>query len=206
MTEVIILAKPTTATEPVVVAHNVPETYEKTTSEKRVYIDVEAKAIHMILSGIEDAIYSTVDACTTAKEMWIAIERLQQGESLNKQDVKTNLFWEFVTLPVTIPLPAYYGGVITGMVSKPSPPTPVITLPFNSEFEHPPHTDEKPTSSYNPSPRNILINSSMTLTRHLITFHLWNTTYGIRLILFSFTPFDFEENADDKTKNEFRRE
>ncbi|GJS65606.1 hypothetical protein Tco_0680170 [Tanacetum coccineum] len=28
-------------------------------------------------------------------EMWIAIERLQQGESLNVQDVKTNLFWEF---------------------------------------------------------------------------------------------------------------
>ncbi|GJR55453.1 hypothetical protein Tco_1405974 [Tanacetum coccineum] len=27
--------------------------------------------------------------------MWIAIERLQQGESLNVQDVKTNLFWEF---------------------------------------------------------------------------------------------------------------
>ncbi|GJR06697.1 hypothetical protein Tco_0529681 [Tanacetum coccineum] len=29
------------------------------------------------------------------KEMWTAIERLQQGESLNVQDVKTNLFWEF---------------------------------------------------------------------------------------------------------------
>ncbi|GJQ96122.1 hypothetical protein Tco_0007261 [Tanacetum coccineum] len=28
-------------------------------------------------------------------EMWIAIERLKQGESLNIQDVKTNLFWEF---------------------------------------------------------------------------------------------------------------
>ncbi|GKD52679.1 retrovirus-related pol polyprotein from transposon TNT 1-94, partial [Tanacetum coccineum] len=27
--------------------------------------------------------------------MWIAIERLQQGESLNVQDVKTNLFWAF---------------------------------------------------------------------------------------------------------------
>ncbi|GJV81451.1 retrovirus-related pol polyprotein from transposon TNT 1-94 [Tanacetum coccineum] len=27
--------------------------------------------------------------------MWIAIKRLQQGESLNIQDVKTNLFWEF---------------------------------------------------------------------------------------------------------------
>ncbi|GJU69231.1 putative reverse transcriptase domain, ribonuclease H-like domain protein [Tanacetum coccineum] len=32
---------------------------------------------------------------TTAHEMWEAIERLQQGESLNIQDVKTNLFWEF---------------------------------------------------------------------------------------------------------------
>ncbi|GKA57473.1 hypothetical protein Tco_0756661 [Tanacetum coccineum] len=31
----------------------------------------------------------------TAHEMWIAIKRLQQGKSLNIQDVKTNLFWEF---------------------------------------------------------------------------------------------------------------
>ncbi|GJW40772.1 hypothetical protein Tco_0066617 [Tanacetum coccineum] len=44
---------------------------------------------------IGDDIYSTIDACKTANEMWIAIERLQQGESLNVQDVKTNLFWEF---------------------------------------------------------------------------------------------------------------
>nr|GEU32561.1 hypothetical protein [Tanacetum cinerariifolium] len=42
-----------------------------------------------------DDIYSTVDACSTAREMWLAIERLQQGESINKQDVKTKLFWEF---------------------------------------------------------------------------------------------------------------
>nr|GFC36421.1 hypothetical protein [Tanacetum cinerariifolium] len=40
-------------------------------------------------------IYSTVDACQTAQEMWEAIERLQQGESLNIQDAKINLFWEF---------------------------------------------------------------------------------------------------------------
>ncbi|GJT92399.1 hypothetical protein Tco_1081244 [Tanacetum coccineum] len=30
-----------------------------------------------------------------SNETWTAIERLQQGESLNVQDVKTNLFWEF---------------------------------------------------------------------------------------------------------------
>ncbi|GJR06333.1 hypothetical protein Tco_0529317 [Tanacetum coccineum] len=36
-----------------------------------------------------------LDTKTNANEMWIPIERLQQGESLNIQDVKTNLFWEF---------------------------------------------------------------------------------------------------------------
>ncbi|GJT94319.1 hypothetical protein Tco_1083164 [Tanacetum coccineum] len=65
--------------------------FMNTTPEKLAYFDAEAEAIHMILSGIGDDIYSIVDACTTTKEMWIAIERLQQGESLNKQDVKTNL-------------------------------------------------------------------------------------------------------------------
>ncbi|GJR46286.1 hypothetical protein Tco_1314389 [Tanacetum coccineum] len=40
---------------------------------------------------LEKKLNSTVDACNTAKEMWTAIERLQQGESLNVQDVKTNL-------------------------------------------------------------------------------------------------------------------
>nr|GEV61236.1 hypothetical protein [Tanacetum cinerariifolium] len=44
---------------------------------------------------IGDDIYSTVDACQTAQEMWEAIKRLQQGKSLDIQDVKTNLFWEF---------------------------------------------------------------------------------------------------------------
>ncbi|GJR20234.1 hypothetical protein Tco_0968761 [Tanacetum coccineum] len=45
--------------------------------------------------GYFDDIYSAVDACSTAMEMWLSIERLQQGESINKQDVKTKLFWEF---------------------------------------------------------------------------------------------------------------
>ncbi|GJU84784.1 hypothetical protein Tco_1292330 [Tanacetum coccineum] len=49
----------------------------------------------LALTRIGDEIYSTVYACKTAHEMWIAIERLQHGESLNKQDVKTSLFWEF---------------------------------------------------------------------------------------------------------------
>nr|GEV05444.1 hypothetical protein [Tanacetum cinerariifolium] len=61
----------------------------------KAHFEAEKEAIHLILTGIGDEIYSTVDACQTAQEMWEAIERLQQGESLDIQDVKTNLFWEF---------------------------------------------------------------------------------------------------------------
>nr|GEW43074.1 hypothetical protein [Tanacetum cinerariifolium] len=43
--------------------------YKNTTPRKRAYFDAEAKVIHMILSGIGDGIYFTVDACTTAKDM-----------------------------------------------------------------------------------------------------------------------------------------
>nr|GFA11187.1 hypothetical protein [Tanacetum cinerariifolium] len=68
-----------------VLVHDVEATDNSSTKE----------AIHLILIGIGDDIYSTVDACQIAQEMWEAIERLQQGESLNIQDVKTNLFWEF---------------------------------------------------------------------------------------------------------------
>nr|GEW00606.1 hypothetical protein [Tanacetum cinerariifolium] len=57
-------------------------------------MDAEAEAVQIILSRIANDIYSTVDACPNAKEMWTAIERLKQGESINVQDLETNLFWE----------------------------------------------------------------------------------------------------------------
>nr|GFB08604.1 hypothetical protein [Tanacetum cinerariifolium] len=44
---------------------------------------------------IDNDIYSTVDACLNACEMWKAIKRLKQGESINVQDLETNLYWEF---------------------------------------------------------------------------------------------------------------
>nr|GEV16116.1 hypothetical protein [Tanacetum cinerariifolium] len=49
----------------------------------------------IILIGIDNDIYSTVDACPNACEMLKAIERLKQGESINVQDLETNLYWEF---------------------------------------------------------------------------------------------------------------
>ncbi|GKB11269.1 hypothetical protein Tco_0845192 [Tanacetum coccineum] len=45
--------------------------------------------------GIDNDIYSIVDVCPNACEMWKAIKRLKLGESINVQDLETNLYWEF---------------------------------------------------------------------------------------------------------------
>ncbi|GJR30468.1 hypothetical protein Tco_1106700 [Tanacetum coccineum] len=49
----------------------------------------------IILTRIDNDIYSTINACPNACEMWKAIESLKQGESINVQDLKINLYWEF---------------------------------------------------------------------------------------------------------------
>nr|GFA36275.1 hypothetical protein [Tanacetum cinerariifolium] len=82
-------------TRPNVPEHTTVETPTNMSPENKAHFLAEKEAIHLILTGIGDDIYSTVDACQTAQETWEAIERLQQDESLNIQDVKTNLFWEF---------------------------------------------------------------------------------------------------------------
>ncbi|GJS63093.1 hypothetical protein Tco_0677657 [Tanacetum coccineum] len=94
-TIVITSVVPATEDSPAVPEQTTVETVMNMTPENRAHFESEKEAIHLILTGIRDEIYSTVDACQTAQEMWEAIERLQQGESLNIQDVKTNLFWEF---------------------------------------------------------------------------------------------------------------
>ncbi|GJY54411.1 hypothetical protein Tco_0446075 [Tanacetum coccineum] len=51
------------------------------TPENRAHFESEKEAIHLILTGIGDEIYSTIDACQTSQEMWEAIKRLQHVET-----------------------------------------------------------------------------------------------------------------------------
>ncbi|GJX76407.1 hypothetical protein Tco_0323218 [Tanacetum coccineum] len=95
LSTVTIPGQPATNESLEVEEQTVLETFSNIRPENKAHYDAEKEAIHLILTGIMDDIYSTVDACKTAHYMWIAIESLQQGESLNKQDVKTSLFWEF---------------------------------------------------------------------------------------------------------------
>nr|GEV39583.1 reverse transcriptase domain-containing protein [Tanacetum cinerariifolium] len=46
----------------------------------KAHFEAEKEAIHLILTGIGDEIYSIVDACQTAQKMLEAIERLQQAK------------------------------------------------------------------------------------------------------------------------------
>nr|GFC85300.1 hypothetical protein [Tanacetum cinerariifolium] len=95
LSTVVVSAIPATKNSPAVPEHTTVETLLNMSPEKQSLFESEKEAIHLILTGIGDEIYSTVDACKTAHEIWEVIERLQQGEYLNIQDVKINLFWEF---------------------------------------------------------------------------------------------------------------
>nr|GEW81219.1 hypothetical protein [Tanacetum cinerariifolium] len=70
------------------------ETPMNMSPENKANFLVEKEAIHLILTGIGDEIYSTVDACQTAQETWEGIERLQQGESLNIQDKQLDCYYD----------------------------------------------------------------------------------------------------------------
>nr|GEW87108.1 hypothetical protein [Tanacetum cinerariifolium] len=94
-TTILVQAVEATDDSPAILEHTTVETPMYISPENKAHFLAEKEAIHLILTGIGDEIYSTVDACQTAQEMWEAIERLQQRESLNIQDVKINLFWNF---------------------------------------------------------------------------------------------------------------
>nr|GEW79786.1 Gag-Pol polyprotein [Tanacetum cinerariifolium] len=71
------------------------ETYKNVSQDIRDQLNAKAEAVQIILTRIDNDIYLTVDACLNACEMRKAIERLKQGESINVQDLETNLYREF---------------------------------------------------------------------------------------------------------------
>nr|GEY13573.1 zinc finger, CCHC-type, retrotransposon Gag domain protein [Tanacetum cinerariifolium] len=80
---------------PITRTKRVNKTYKNVSQEIRDHLNTEAEAVQIILTGIDNDIYSTVNDCLNACEMWKAIERLKHGESINVQDLGTNLYWEF---------------------------------------------------------------------------------------------------------------
>ncbi|GJZ01097.1 hypothetical protein Tco_0519058 [Tanacetum coccineum] len=75
---IIIPTVPATDNSPVVPERTTVETVVNMSPENKAHFESEKEVIHLILTGIRDEIYSTVDACKTTHNMWEAIERLQQ--------------------------------------------------------------------------------------------------------------------------------
>nr|GFA32567.1 hypothetical protein [Tanacetum cinerariifolium] len=68
------------------------ETYKNVTQDIRDQLNAEAEAVQIILTGIDNDIYSTVDACPNACEMWKAIKRFYKmmNELIRNQCKVTN--------------------------------------------------------------------------------------------------------------------
>nr|GEX92031.1 DNA helicase [Tanacetum cinerariifolium] len=75
---------------PAVPEHTTVETPTNMSLENKAHFLAEKEVIHLILTGIGDDIYSTVDACQTAQEMCEAIERLQQVNELRAEKLARN--------------------------------------------------------------------------------------------------------------------
>nr|GEW39838.1 copia protein [Tanacetum cinerariifolium] len=66
---------------PAIPSRTVLETFLNMSPENKAHCEAKAETIHLILTEIKDDIYLTIDACTTVKDILIAIERLQQGNA-----------------------------------------------------------------------------------------------------------------------------
>ncbi|GJU57323.1 hypothetical protein Tco_1235089 [Tanacetum coccineum] len=75
------------------------ENYKNVLEDIKNLLNAKVEVVHIILTGIDNYIYSTVDACPNAMEMWKAIKILKQNESINVQDLETNLFGNMESSP-----------------------------------------------------------------------------------------------------------
>nr|GFB39467.1 hypothetical protein [Tanacetum cinerariifolium] len=69
---------------PITTTERIHETYKNVSQEIRDQLNAEAEAVQIILTGIDNDIYSTVDAYPNACEMWKAIKRLKQDDETSK--------------------------------------------------------------------------------------------------------------------------
>nr|GEU33612.1 hypothetical protein [Tanacetum cinerariifolium] len=78
LSTVTIPGQPATDDSPTVKEQIVLEILSNMSSENKAHYNAEKEAIHLILTGIRDEVYLTIDACKTTHEMWIAIERFHK--------------------------------------------------------------------------------------------------------------------------------
>nr|GFA95627.1 hypothetical protein [Tanacetum cinerariifolium] len=69
------------------------ENYKNVSQDIRDQLNPEAEAVQIILTGIDNDIYFTVDACPNACEMWKAIERDDTNDESEDQELKAHYMY-----------------------------------------------------------------------------------------------------------------
>nr|GEU41147.1 hypothetical protein [Tanacetum cinerariifolium] len=93
----------------------VPESFHEQTNEELTEndikrMDVDDQAIQTILLGLPEDVYTTVDSCETAKEIWEPVRQMMKGSDIGEQENKAKLFneWEKFTSTDGESIESYY--------------------------------------------------------------------------------------------------
>ncbi|GJX07689.1 hypothetical protein Tco_0195621 [Tanacetum coccineum] len=71
------------------------QTAKELQGDALLHYNAEMELMNLILLSIPNDIYNSVDACTSAKDMWKRVERLMRGTIQNKVDRETRFTNEF---------------------------------------------------------------------------------------------------------------
>nr|GEZ98082.1 hypothetical protein [Tanacetum cinerariifolium] len=93
----------------------VPESFHEQTDEELTENDVKRmdaddQAIQTILLGLPEDVYSAVDSCETAMEIWERVRQMMKGSDIGEQEKKEKIFneWEKFTSTDEESIKSYY--------------------------------------------------------------------------------------------------
>nr|GEY52229.1 integrase, catalytic region, zinc finger, CCHC-type, peptidase aspartic, catalytic [Tanacetum cinerariifolium] len=71
------------------------QTNDELTKKELKQIEADDQAIQTILLGLSEDIYTTVDSCETAQEIWLRVQQMMKGSDIGIQEMKAKLFNEW---------------------------------------------------------------------------------------------------------------
>nr|GEV40430.1 hypothetical protein [Tanacetum cinerariifolium] len=167
-TTVLVQAMDATDDSPAVPEHTTVEIPMNMSLENKAYFLAETEAIHLILTGIGDEIYSTVDACQTAQEMWEAIKRLQQEWSRFVTTVKQQHKLDEVSYHKLFDILKQYQNKVNELHAErlARNPNPLALVATAQADRDPYYQTSRSHRSSAPSPKPSIPSRSHTSTRH----------------------------------------
>nr|GEZ75880.1 hypothetical protein [Tanacetum cinerariifolium] len=85
-------------------------TDDELTKKELKQIEADNQAIQTILLGLPEDIYTAVDSCETAQEIWLRVQQMMKGSDIGIQEKKAKLFneWERFTSNEGESIESYY--------------------------------------------------------------------------------------------------